>query len=276
LACCRALHRRYGTTYYFAAQCFPRELRLRTHAVYAFVRTPDEWVDNPAEGSNPLELLGQYRKELLRGVEGVRPDSPVLRAFCDLIRETGLPLDEALLFLDAMELDLTVRRYPTYNDLRGYMRGSAGAVGVMMCSALGAELAPGVIACAKALGEAMQLTNFLRDVTEDAKRGRIYLPLEDLSSFGLEAQDVLNQRMSDGFVQLMKFEIKRARSLYQIAEPGISLLPRQTQSAVRVASALYARILDRIETAGCDVFNRLVRTSRAEKLFVAASVLVRK
>ena len=272
LAVCRALHRRYGTTYYFASRCFPKRVRERTHIVYAFVRMPDEWVDNPGLADDPFSLLRAYRRELLSGIEGVRPASAVLRAFCDLIAETGLPVEEALLFLDAMEQDLVITRYTTYQNLRGYMRGSAAAVGVMMCSVLGAPLSPDAIGSAKALGEAMQLTNFLRDIREDAARGRIYLPLEDLASFEVTEDDLICGRRTEAFVQLMKFEIERARALYRLADDGIALLPRRTQPAVKLAAILYSRILDRIEEAGYDVFRTRARTSRVEKLRVAAQV----
>ncbi len=270
---CRRLHRRFGATYYFATGLFPLDVRRRTHAVYAFVRTPDDWVDCGPGGPDLDRRLQEYRSEFLRGFEGVRPASQVLRAFCDVVRETGMPLDEPLLFLDAMKQDLTVTRYPTFDLLRGYMRGSAGSVGVMMCSVMQFDPSPRAVQCAMAMGEAMQLTNFLRDVGEDVDRGRIYLPLEDLSSFGVTEQDILARRAFPGFTDLMRFEIERARALYRLAEEGIDLLPRHSRQAVKLASILYSRILDRIEERGYDVFGGRARTSRVEKLSVAARVM---
>jgi phytoene synthase len=181
-----------------------------------------------------------------------------------------MPVEEPLLFLDSMEQDLSVSRYRTFADLRGYMRGSASAVGLMMLAVMEAELSERTIGGAKAMGEAMQLTNFLRDVGEDARRGRIYLPLEDLDSFGVPEDEILTARCSPGFVRLMQFEIERARSLYRLADDGIERLPRHAQWPVRLASALYARILDRIERHNYDVFRARARTSPIEKVMVAA------
>jgi phytoene synthase len=272
---CRRLHRRYGTTYYFATGLFRRPIRRRVHALYGFVRVPDEWVDNPGTMTlaRQRRLLTDYRSQFLRGLDGVRPDHPVLRAFCDVVRETSMPLDEPLAFLDAMEQDLVVSRYDTYEALRGYMRGSAAAVGVMMCHVLGANLRDGVREGACALGEAMQLTNFLRDVGEDARRGRIYLPLEDLRSYGLDPDDVLAERMSPEFVSLIRFEIARARGLYAMADTSIPLLPRTAQKPVRLARVLYSRILDCIEAQNYDVFSQRARTTRGQKLMSAGRVV---
>ncbi len=273
---CRRLHKRYGTTYYFASQRFRPRTRRRVHALYGFVRVPDEWVDNPGSWT-PARLareLREWRSSFLRGLDGVRPERPVMRAFCDVVRETRMPIDEPLLFLDAMEQDLEVARYATYEDLRGYMRGSAAAVGVMMLHVLGADAIPQASRAAQALGEAMQLTNFLRDVGEDARRGRIYLPQEDLASFGVSEEEILRGDASERFVRLMRFEIERARALYALAEQGWPLLPRECRNAVRLAHILYSRILDRIEARGYDVFHGRARTTTAEKLAVAARVIV--
>lgn len=271
---CRRLHRKYGTTYYFATQRFAPEARRRVHALYGFVRVPDEWVDNPDGQSVAAQSarLCEYRSHLLRGLDGVPPDEPVLRAFCDVVRECDMPLQEPLLFLDAMEQDLTVARYDTYADLQGYMRGSAAAVGVMMCSVLGAPQDPETLAGACALGDAMQLTNFLRDIREDLERGRVYLPQEDLASFGLSESDLHRGEVTTAFRALMQFEIARARALYQIADEAIPRLPRDAQKPVRLARILYSRILDRIEAMDYDVFRARARTTKWEKVWTAVKV----
>lgn len=272
---CRRLHRAHGTTYYFATQRFSPPLRRRVNALYGFVRVPDEWVDNPELYgiTDPAAALARYRESLTCAYEGTCPDEPALRAFVDVMRESGITLEEPLLFLDAMAQDLVQTRYATYEDLRGYMRGSASAVGVMMCDLFEVPHEEYVIAPAKALGEAMQLTNFLRDVAEDARRGRIYLPLEDLDRFSITEGEILEGRMSERFANLARFQIERARSLYTVADQGIPLLPAEVQKAVRLARILYARILDRIEARSYDVFSGRARTGKIEKLAVAAGVL---
>jgi len=173
-----------------------------------------------------------------------------------------------------MQSDFEVRRYATFENLRAYMRGSAVAVGHMMCAVLGAPMDAETLSAARALGEAMQLTNFLRDVREDAERGRIYLPLEDLDRFGVGEAEVLNGKMSKRFDNLMAFEIERARGLYLAADAGMGRLPADTQKPVRLARILYSRILDRIERQGRDVFVARARTTRLEKVVVLAQVLI--
>jgi phytoene synthase len=153
------------------------------------------------------------------------------------------------------------------------MRGSAAAVGVMMCHILCDPLDPQCLPYAIALGEAMQMTNFLRDIGEDARRGRIYLPNEDLKRFGLEERVIFEGKVTERFTAMMKFEIERTRALYAVAANGFNHLPTSSRKAVRLAALLYERILNRIESNQYDVFNRRARTSKLEKLFVGAAVL---
>jgi phytoene synthase len=273
---CRRLHRQHGSTYYFAARRFPATVRRRVHAVYGFVRVPDEWVDNPGSMDIPerRRQLDCYRRELILGFDGVVPECDVLRAFCDVCRESQIPIDEPLHFLEAMEMDLQRTRYETYADLRDYMRGSASAVGLMMCRVLEMEVNEPTFQAAAALGEAMQLTNFLRDVAEDFGRGRIYLPQEDLQSFQVRERDILRGIVTEEWRRLMRFEIERARALYRVADQGLPRIPRHARKAVMLARVLYARILNRIEEQGYDVFSKRARTSSIEKLTCAARVVL--
>lgn len=279
---CKALHRRFGTTYYFATKQFPREVQKATHAVYGFVRVPDEWVDNPGAltPSAQAALLQDWRKQLLEGVQGVRPKAGVMRAFVDTITERQIPVEEPLLFLDAMEMDLAKSRYDTYAELESYMRGSAAAVGAMMLAVLEprhkrkSDQQDEKLCAAKALGDAMQLTNFIRDVAEDAARGRVYLPLEDLDRFGVTENQILEARFDPRLERLVRFQIARARALYAKADIGIRLLDRPAQRAVLLARVLYSRILDRVEDQGANPFAGRARTSTPEKLVSAAAVVL--
>lgn len=272
---CRCLHRRFGTTYYFATRRLPARIRRRVHALYGFVRVPDEWMDNQSNASATQreQQINSYRNELLRGMDGVRPSHAVLRAFCDVAREVALPIEEPLLFLQAMEQDIYTSRYLTYADLEEYMRGSAVAVGLMMCQLIEVEMDDRIRTSATALGEAMQMTNFLRDVGEDIRRGRIYLPIEDLMKFPGSEDAILHEELNADMIGLLKFEIERTRELYRAADVGIPLLPKNAQKAVKLARILYSRILDRIEERNYDVFNGRARTSRFEKLATAVRVL---
>ncbi len=272
---CRKVHKRFGTTYYYSTLRLPAKYRRRVHALYAFVRVPDEWVDNPGDMTREERLanLADWRRQFDAGMAGTCPQHFAMRAFCDTVRECRIPVEEAHIFLDAMEQDLFEARYETYEELRGYMRGSASAIGVMMCYAMCARTDYDTIARAKALGEAMQLTNFIRDVGEDLRtRGRIYLPLEDLRRFGVTERDMQRGVVTPEIRQLLQFEIDRARALYTTSDFGIYKLPKRMRRAVLIARILYSDILTCVERNQYDVFNRRARTSRWRKLSRALHV----
>ena len=273
---CRKIHKKFGTTYYYSSLRFPKRIQWRVHAIYAFVRVPDEWVDNPGDMTNEerLALLRDWRDQMVRGLNGECPEHFAMRAFCDAATESRIPVEEMMLFLDAMEMDITKSRYETYEDLRGYMRGSASAIGVMMCYAMCARTDADTIARAKALGEAMQLTNFLRDISEDFARERIYMPLEDMKRFGVTEEALKSKTVSPQFVELMKFEIERARTLYLSSDFGIYKLPPRMRKPVLLSRLLYSQILDRIEAQNYDVFRQRARTNALHKVKCAVKVVV--
>lgn len=273
---CRRIHKKFGTTYYYATLRFPAKIRRRVHAIYGFVRIADEWVDNP--GGLTLEQqranLEDWRDQMVRGLAGERPSHWAMRAFCDAVVECGIPVEEAHCFIDAMIQDIDQAEYETYEDLRGYMRGSASAIGVMMCYAMDAPTDEDTMLRAKALGEAMQLTNFLRDVGEDLRdRKRVYLPREDMERFGVSRADLERGMVTSEIESLMKFEIDRARELYRFSDTGTYRLPRRMRKAVLVARILYSEILGRIESNRYNVFTKRARTSKRQKLFCAARVV---
>ena len=246
------------------------------HAVYGFVRVPDEWVDNPGAmtATEQLDKLGRYREELLAGLDGKRPTEPVLRAFCDVARETRIPAAEPLCFLDAMEMDVRVARYETFADLLGYTRGSAAAVGLMMCHVLGVDLTDDMATAARNLGDAMQLTNFLRDVGEDFQRGRIYLPRAEMAQFGVTDADIAEGRVTPAWRSLMAFEIDRARQMYATTDLAIRRLPIYARRPVKLARILYSQILDQIEANDYDVFHQRARTTKTQKVRSLAKVML--
>lgn len=272
---CRQIHRRYGTTYYYSTLRFPKRIQKRVHSIYAFVRIADEWVDNPNNLTKDEQkaLLRDWRDQMLRGLAGECPEHFAMRAFCDTVLECRIPVEEAYLFLDAMEMDITKSTYDTYEELRAYMMGSACAIGVMMCYAMCARTDYDTIARARALGEAMQLTNFLRDVSEDIDRGRIYLPAADLQKFGVTQDDLKSKKMNSNIKQLFEFEIQRARSLYSTSDFGIYKLPPKMRKAVLLSRLLYSQILKRIESQECDVFKARARTNLFDKLLCMAKVV---
>ncbi len=263
---CRRLNAQHGKTYYFSTLFFPALLRRQVHALYGFVRYPDELVDNPLPGVDPASALAEYRAATLFAMETGESDLPVLRAFADMARQVGMTPDYPLAFLDAMAMDLTRTRYQTFDDLLTYTYGSASVVGLMMCCLFGVT-GEETLRHAYDLGLAMQLTNFWRDIGEDYRlRGRIYLPLDDMTQFGYTEAMLAHGIVNPQFKALLAFEIARARDCYTSADKGIPQLPAAAQRPVRLARVLYSRILDKIEDANYDVFRQRVRTSALEKV----------
>jgi 15-cis-phytoene synthase len=246
------------------------------HALYAFMRYADEIVDNP--GAIPpdeqLAALERLEAQTLRAIYGDYVLNPILWAFANTVRTRGIELKSIMAFMESMRMDTRIFRYPTYEDLEVYTYGSAAVVGLMMCRIAGVtdERAD---PHARALGVAVQLTNFLRDVGEDWRRGRVYLPLEDLERFGYTEEELGSGVVDRRFVRLMRFEVDRARRLYRVADEGMHYIPRGRRYPVVVARKLYAAILDRVEAQGYDVFSRRVETSLAYKLTVAVACAAR-
>lgn len=273
---CRRIQRSHSRTYYFSTRLFPGEVRPHVHALYAFMRYADEIVDNPGalDPDEQLAALERFEAETVAAITGAEVLNPVLRAFANTVRDREIELEIISAFMKSMKMDTHVFRYPTFEDLEVYTYGSAAVVGLMMCRVVGVadrKADP----YAEALGTAMQLTNFLRDIGEDWRRGRIYLPLEDLERFGYPEEDVGRCIVDERFAGLMRFEIERARRLYAFSAEGMDYIPRGRRYPVVVARRLYAAILDRIEAQGHDVFTRRAETSRAAKVGVAASCALR-
>jgi 15-cis-phytoene synthase len=268
---CRKIQKAHSRTYYFSTRLFPAEVRPRVHALYAFMRYADEIVDTPHDlplGAQ-LSVLEEFEAETMAAVSGEQVPNPVLRAYADTVLACGIEPETITAFMESMKMDTRVFRYQTFSDLEAYTYGSAAVVGLMMCRVVG--VAEGKADThAEALGVAMQLSNFLRDVGEDWRRGRVYLPLEDLAHFGYTERDLALGVVDERFVALMRFEIDRARRLYEVADGGMDFIPRGRRFPVVVARKLYAAILDRIEAQRYDVFSRRAQVSRPAKLLVAA------
>ena len=273
---CRRVQKAHSRTYYFSTRLFPREVRPQVHALYAFMRYADEIVDTPHDLplDAQLSVLEDFEAETMAAVSGEKVPNPVLRAYADTVRTCGIDPTTIAAFFGSMKMDTSVLRYPTYEDLEVYTYGSAAVVGLMMCRVVG--VADGKAdPHAEALGVAMQLSNFLRDIGEDWRRGRVYLPLEDLARFEYTERDLASGVVDGRFVDLMRFQIDRARKLYEIADEGMGYIPRGRRFPVVVARELYAAILDRIEARGYDVFSRRAQVSRPGKIVVAARCAAR-
>lgn len=276
LAVCAAIQRKHASTYALATRLFPARERADTQVFYAFVRTADDIVDEPAD-PDPAAVRHEFEAWVSRwraAYDGGDSDDPVIRASAALFRARSIPLADADAFLAAMRRDIDCARYETYASLMDdYVYGSAAVIGEVMCRLCNVS-DPSALAGARALGEAMQLTNFLRDVRADLlKRGRLYLALEDLRAFGVDEEDLRAGRVTPAFRALVREYTQRARALYARADDALPLLPRHARKAVRLSRLLYAGILDRIEAQGEDVFSRRASVSTPRKLLTAAAVL---
>ncbi len=261
----RAITREHGTTYYWGARLLPPESRRHVHAVYALARIADDIVDGGGQG--PEAALDRFESAWWDALHtGSSPD-PVLAAAAASARLHRLGDGCFERFFGAMRTDLTRTTYETWDDLLGYMDGSAAVIGDLMLPVLGAP--ERARPAAQALGLAFQLTNFLRDVGEDLDRGRVYVPQEDLRFFGA---DPARRTNDEAWRALMRFEVSRNRRLYREADAGVPDLPLRARRCVVTARVLYARILDEIEAVDHDVFSQRVRVPTPRKAALAARV----
>ncbi len=274
---CRQLHARHGRTYYLATLLLPRWKRRHVHALYGFTRYADEIVDDLAstlDRAAQTSALRAWGERFFAGLRGAPCDDPVLPAVLHTVRAFDLEVADFEKFLDSMAADLHTASYRTYQDLCGYMEGSAAVIGTMLAPILESADPPAARSHARQLGLAFQLTNFIRDIGEDLQRGRVYLPAEDLARFGLSRADLAATQASPRVAELLAFEVERARAHYRAAEPGIQLLAPSSRPCIRVAFDLYGGILDEVEGAGYQVLHRRVRVPRHRRLGVAGRHLL--
>ncbi|MDQ2728084.1 MAG: phytoene/squalene synthase family protein [Actinomycetota bacterium] len=266
---CRELNRRHGTTYYWSTFLLPAVKRHHVHALYGFCRYADDIVDDmgPTPSDQRAAALVAFGDRFFADLDRGRSVDPVLKAVVHTTRAFDIDPDCFRRFLRSMTMDLTVDRYDTFDDLLGYMDGSAAVIGEMMLPILEPDDLAVATGPARDLGIAFQVTNFLRDVAEDLDRGRVYLPQVDIDRFGA-APALAGRRVTPEWVELMRFEIDRTRAYYRSAEAGIPLLPALSGRCIGGAHRLYSGILARIEAAGYDVFSRRVRVPLGRKLAV--------
>ena len=279
---CRALNAEHGRTYYLATLLLPAGRRPFVHALYGFARHVDDIVDD-LDGDLSVDeraaRLTTWCDDFLADLEWGATSDPVSRAVIDTIERWSIPHSYFADFLASMRMDLTRTSYATYEDLEQYMWGSAAVIGLQMLPILGRrddsvrwDVLEGH---AIALGTAFQLTNFLRDVGEDLRRGRIYLPQSSLAEFGVDEQRLRRGWVDEPIRNLMAWEIERTRGLYTAALPGIALVHPTSRDCLATAWTLYSEILDEIERADYDVFSRRVSVGPARRARVGVSGLRR-
>ncbi|MGI8698402.1 MAG: phytoene/squalene synthase family protein [Mycobacteriales bacterium] len=271
---CRRLNAAHGRTYFLATRLLPPEKRPYVHALYGFARQADEIVDD-------LDSLATVREKELaldRLVESLAGDRAsaggVLPAVHDTIRRWDIPRTHFAAFLASMRMDLTVTEYATYDHLATYMHGSAAVIGRQMVPIL-EPVSDAAYAYAEDLGMAFQLANFLRDLGEDLRRGRLYLPLEDLALFGVTREDLADGVVDGRVRRLLALEIARTRELLRSAQPGVRLLHPTSRDCIGTAMTLYGGILDAIERADYQVLDRRVAVGPVRRAAVAGPALWR-
>lgn len=267
---CREITRVASKTFFLASLFLSPEKRRAVWAVYAFCRTADDVVDRTAPAGDRLASIEDLERKLIAAASGHATEA-IFIAYADAAQRFAIPLDPALALLRGARMDVTVRRYATYEELCDYCYLVASTVGLLVSPILG-YASPEALSYGITLGRAMQLTNILRDVGEDALMGRVYLPAEDLERFGYDERNIFEQTVDENFVELMRFEIERVRALYAEAEPGIELLSPESRYTVRLALSLYRRILNAIELNDYNVFTRRAYVPLRSKIVTALGV----
>ncbi len=267
---CREITRIASKTFYLASLFLGAEKRRAVWAVYAFCRTADDVVDRTAAAADRIAALDDLERMLIAMSRG-RANEPIFIAYADAAKRFAIPLEPALELLRGARMDITIRRYATYEELCEYCYLVASTVGLLVSPILGTS-SEAALPFGVTLGRAMQLTNILRDVGEDALMGRIYLPADELRRFGYAENRVFEQVVDANFIALMQFQIARVRELYAEAEPGIALLSPESRYTVRLALSLYRRILTAIELNDYNVFSRRAYVPLRSKIATALGV----
>jgi phytoene synthase len=262
-----------GSSFYYSFLFLPPERRRAITALYAFCREVDDTVDETTDQSVARIKLAWWRNEVTQMFTGT-PTHPVMLALQPHLAVYDLKQEHLLAIIDGMEMDLDQSRYLDYPNLKKYCWHVAGVVGILSASIFGVTN-PQTLRYAEALGLAFQLTNIIRDVGEDARKGRIYLPINELQQFNVTAADLLNARHSEKFEALMKFQADRAQRLY---DEAFALLPKEDRRAQRpglMMAAIYRTLLDEIESDGFHVLNQKISLTPLRKLWLAWKTYVR-
>jgi 15-cis-phytoene synthase len=262
---CAEVTRHASSNFYYAFMLLPVERRRALYAVYAFCRFVDDIADDD-EVREPAALLARWREELDHVYAG-GPTRAVSRALADNVHRFNIPRRYFEEVIDGVEMDLTRRRYQTFDELELYCRRVASAVG-LICIEIFGYGNPATRVYAERLGLAFQLTNIIRDVREDAARGRIYLPLEDLARFEVSEEEILEGKYSPRFRALMEFEAQRARDFYREAETALTPEDRSAMLAAEGMRLIYAALLERIVQSDYRVFDQRLSLSTPRKLYL--------
>jgi len=256
-----------GSSFYYSFLFLPPERRRAITALYAFCREVDDVVDETEDLQLAATKLAWWRAELANFAAG-NAQHPVTKALAPFQDSFSISVEKLNQIIDGMEMDLTQTRYLDWPGLERYCYHVASVVGLLAAGIFGYRDAR-TLEYARDLGIAFQLTNIIRDVGEDARKNRVYLPIEDLKRFGVPAADILNARETPQFGKLMEFQTQRARGHYEKAFSALPASDRKAQRPGLVMAAIYRTLLDEIERDGFRVLSRKTSLTPLRKLWIA-------
>ena len=262
-----AITRSSNTSFYYSFSLLPRKEREAIHTVYAFCRTTDDIVDEERDERKKTVLLRRWRMELGKAIRGTST-SPLLNQLSATAASFHIPVEHFYELIRGMEMDLHKTRYESFDELKEYCYLVASSVG-LMCRKIFGYRNESTREYAVNLGIALQLTNILRDLQDDAKRGRIYIPLEDMRRFGYTEDDLLNSRYTPAFVELMRFECRRATMYFDLARAALRDEDKRYFFAARIMWSIYAHTLNRIIASDYNVFEQRISISKFLKVLIA-------
>jgi len=256
-----------GSSFYYSFLFLPPNRRRAITALYAYCREVDDVVDECLDPQIAATKLVWWRTELDRLYAG-KPEHPVTQALLPVLKEFALPQEQLLEIIDGMQMDLQQTRYLDFKALSLYCYRVASVVGLLAAEIFG-YTDRATQKYAHDLGMAFQLTNIIRDVGEDARRGRVYLPIDELQRFNVPVADILNSRYSDNFKALMEFQIERAEQYYAQAMSQLPAADRKSQRPGLVMAAIYRTVLEEIKRDGCQVLSQRTSLTPIRKLWIA-------
>ncbi len=292
---CESVTRLHAKSFYFAAKFLPKHKQKAVYPIYAFCRHVDDEIDEAeSSGKEAIEAVERWKSQLeevyfdaktqrrkdAKETEVVENNQQpiannqqnlVLSAWQDLLKTYKIPRELPFELMQGVLMDTHTKRYESFDELYGYCYRVASTVGLMSSEILGYSDTI-ALEYAEAMGIAMQLTNILRDIKEDAAMNRIYLPQEDLRKFGVSEKQIFGGEPNENFIALIKFQVARARDYYAKGEKGIALLEKDSRFTVLLASRIYSKILDEIEKQNYNVFNKRAHTSKRQKIFAIPQI----
>lgn len=267
----------HAKSFSFASKFIPEQRRWATFATYSFCRYADNIVDNPRERSKKeiIDELNEIRNEIDFAYKYGESEHPVLKSFIIAAKMYDIPKQYTFDLLDGVEMDLTIDRYKTFDELYLFCYRVASVVGLMMTYVLGFK-DDKTLKYAEEMGVAMQLTNILRDIKEDKNMGRIYLPLDEIKQFHLKESDFFSENFNLDFRNFMQYQVDRAKFYYQDSTKGISMLEHESRFSIYAAGRIYSGILRKIEERGYNPFLGRVFVPKSEKISILIQEFVKR